>query len=307
MKFILQFPDTHGLEDDMLDEHHVGTVAQLAERVGFDALSLTDHPAPGANWLAHGGHQTVDPFVGLAFAAAATERLRLLTYLAVLPYRNPFVTAKAASTLDRLSGGRFTLGVGTGYLKTEFFALGVDFDERNELFDECLDVMAQCWTAEPFSYTGKHFDARNVVHKPRPAQQPIPVWIGGNSKLTRRRVAERAQGWMPMGGSPELAQTTRTAHIDSFDTLAAMVAEVKEAAGERAAEMDFCVMYHDEAISADVTADAEKHREAFARYEAAGFTWMVVGGRTMASDAHRDWVEGFGATYLDGRAEEARA
>jgi hypothetical protein len=66
--------------------------------------------------------------------------------------------------------------------------------------------------------------------------------------------------------------------------------------------MDFCVMYHDEGINTDVAADAEKHREAFARYEAAGFTWMVVGGRTMSTDAHRDWVEGFGASYLEGRS-----
>ena len=88
-----------------------------------------------------GGHQTLDPFVALAFAAAVTKRLRLLTYLAVVPYRNPFLLAKAAATLDRLSGGRFILGVGSGYLKTEFFALGVDFDERNALFDEALDVL----------------------------------------------------------------------------------------------------------------------------------------------------------------------
>jgi probable F420-dependent oxidoreductase len=307
VKFILQFPDTHGLEGDMLGEHHVGEVAAEAERAGFDALSLTDHPAPGANWLAHGGHQSVDPFVGLAFAAAATERIKLLTYLAVLPYRNPFVTAKAAATLDRLSGGRFVLGVGAGYLKSEFFALGVDFDERNELFDECLDVMTQCWSGEPFSYTGKHFDARNVVHKPVPAQRPIPIWIGGNSKLSRRRVAQRAQGWMPMGGSPELAQTARTLHIESFDALAAMVREVKETAGDRADELDFCVMYHDESIHSDVTADADRHREAFARYEEAGFGWLVVGGRDKPSAAHTEWVEAFGATYLDDRASEGRA
>ncbi|MFN8025608.1 MAG: LLM class flavin-dependent oxidoreductase [Acidimicrobiia bacterium] len=62
--------------------------------------------------------------------------------------------------------------MGAGYLKTEFFALGVDFDERNELFDECIDVMTQCWTGEPFSCAGKHFDARNVVHKPVPARRP---------------------------------------------------------------------------------------------------------------------------------------
>ena len=79
------------------------------------------------------------------------------------PYRNPFLLAKAAATLDRLSGGRFILGVGTGYHKAEFFALGVDFDERNDLFDEMLDVLPLAWTGEPFSYHGRHFDARDVI------------------------------------------------------------------------------------------------------------------------------------------------
>ena len=111
------------------------------EAAGFDAFALTEHPIPGANWLAHGGHQTLDPFVGLAFAAAVTERIQLLTHLSVVPYRNPFLLAKTAATLDRCSKGRFILGLGTGYHKTEFFALGVDFDERNALFDEALEVL----------------------------------------------------------------------------------------------------------------------------------------------------------------------
>src|SRR5690606_5897594 len=160
-------------------------------------------------WLAHGGHQSVDPFVALAFAAAATTRLRLLTYLAVVPYRNPFLLAKASATLDRMSGGRFVLGVGSGYHKTEFFALGVDFDERNALCDEALEVLPLAWSGEPFSYKGRHFEARDVIQLPRPTQRPIPIWIGGNSKLARRRVARSAQGWMPMGGTEELAKTTR--------------------------------------------------------------------------------------------------
>jgi len=131
----------------------------------------------------------------------ATSRLRLLTHLAVVPYRNPFLLAKSAATLDKISHGRLTLGVGTGYLKTEFFALGVDFDERNELFDEALEVLPLHWKGEPFSYEGKHFTARDVIARPRPAQDPIPIWIGGNSKLTLRRVAEKAQGAPMIAGA----------------------------------------------------------------------------------------------------------
>lgn len=299
MKFILQYPQAFGLEGDMLDAGDVGEIAAAAEAAGFDGLSLTEHPIPGANWLANGGHQSVDPFVGLAFAAAATKRIRLLTYLAVIPYRNPFLLAKASATLDRMSHGRFVLGVGSGYHKTEFFALGVDFEERNALFDEALEVLPLAWSGEPFSYKGRHFEARNVIQLPRPTQQPIPIWIGGNSKLARRRAAN-AQAWMPMGGTAELAKTTRTAHIDSHDTLRAMIAEVKDMAGERAASLDFVGQYPDPDLSKHPTRDVERHREVFARQAEAGITWTVVGASHMTPAQHRDFIAQFGATYIRG-------
>jgi probable F420-dependent oxidoreductase len=298
VKFVLHYPEISGIEDDMLDRGDVGEIAARAEAAGFDGLSFTEHPAAGVNWLTHGGHQTLDPFVALGFAAGATERLRLLTYLAVLPYRNPFLLAKTAASLDRLSGGRLTLGVGTGYHKTEFFALGVDFEERNELFDEALDVLALAWSGEPFSYTGRHFEARNVVQRPRPAQQPIPVWIGGNSRLARSRVAARGQGWMPMGGTAELAATTRTPHLESLDELAPLVAEVKEMAGDRGAGLDFVSRYFDAGLATDPGRDVERHREAFARYEEIGVTWIVVGAEHPTPEEHRAFIDSFGATYL---------
>jgi probable F420-dependent oxidoreductase len=221
-----------------------------------------------------------------------------MTYLAVLPYRNPFLLAKTAASLDRLSGGRLTLGVGTGYHKTEFFALGVDFEERNELFDEALDVLALAWSGEPFSYGGRHFEARDVVQRPRPAQQPIPVWIGGNSRLARTRVAARGQGWMPMGGTAELAATTRAPHLESLDDLAPLIAEVKEMAGERAGRLDFVSRYFDTGLAADPGRDVARHREAFARYEEIGVTWIVVGAEHPTPEEHRAFVDSFGATYL---------
>lgn len=301
MKFILQYPQVTGLDSDMLECGGVAEIAAAAEAAGFDGLSFTEHPIPGANWLTHGGHQSLDPFLALAFAAAATERLRLLTYVAVIPYRNPFLLAKAAATLDRLSHGRCTLGVGTGYHKTEFFALGVDFDERHGLFDEALDVLPLAWSGEPFSYRGRHFEARNVIQRPRPIQQPIPIWIGGNSKLSRRRVAHRAQGWMPMGGTPELAQTTRTPHIGSLDALADMIAEVKDMAADRAGELDFVGQYPDASLSADPAVDVERHRDAFVRYEKIGITWVVVGASHTTPERHLAFIEAFGATYIGTR------
>src|SRR3984893_6080807 len=176
MQFMYQYPETNGSERDLLDAGPVHEVAGTAEAAGWMGFAFTEHPVPGARWLESGGHQTLDPFVALGYAAAVTTRVRLLTYLAVVPYRNPFLLAKAAATVDKLSGGRFVLGVGTGYQKSEFHALAVDFDERNALFDEALEVLPLHWKGEPFSYKGMHFEARDVIARPKPVQNPIPIW-----------------------------------------------------------------------------------------------------------------------------------
>jgi probable F420-dependent oxidoreductase len=296
MKFIYNYPEVHGLERDLLDSGEITDVAAAVEAAGFDGFALTEHPIPGANWLDHGGHQTLDPFVGLAFAAAVTERIRLLTHLAVVPYRNPFLLAKSAATLDRCSNGRFILGIGTGYHKTEFFALGVDFDERNALFDEALDVLPKAWSGEPFDAAGLHFAARGVIQRPRPTQDPIPIWIGGNSKLSRRRVAARAQGWMPMGVPEEVARSTRSPHIGSLAELGDMIAEVKDLAGDRAGELDFCMSYSGDGLQ-HPTKDVERHRDAIGELAAIGVTWANVGSGPMAASELVEWVHAFGETY----------
>jgi alkanesulfonate monooxygenase SsuD/methylene tetrahydromethanopterin reductase-like flavin-dependent oxidoreductase (luciferase family) len=108
------------------------TLAGAFEEAGFGALTLTDHPSPSLEWLRAAGHSTFDPFAGLTFYAAVTRRIRLMTHLAVVPYRNPLLMAKSIATVDRLSGGRFTLIAGTGYLRSEFLALGRSFEDRNE-------------------------------------------------------------------------------------------------------------------------------------------------------------------------------
>jgi alkanesulfonate monooxygenase SsuD/methylene tetrahydromethanopterin reductase-like flavin-dependent oxidoreductase (luciferase family) len=146
-----QYPDLTGIKGDMLGSGPVGELARAAEEAGWDGFAFTEHPAPGLRWLKTGGHQTLDPFVALSYVAAVTSRLRLLTYLSVLPYRNPMLLAKAAASVDIVSDGRFILGAGVGYNKSEFHALGVDFDERNALFDEALDVLPRRtrWSRSP--------------------------------------------------------------------------------------------------------------------------------------------------------------
>lgn len=300
MRFIYQYPETNGTGGDMLDAGPLGEVAAAAERAGFDGFSLTEHPIPGARWLERGGHQSLDPLVALSYIAAVTTRLRLLTYLVVAPYRNPFLLAKAAATVDRLSGGRLILGVGTGYQKSEYHALGVAFDERNVLFDEALDALPLHWRGEPFSYRGTHFDARDVIARPRPVQDPIPIWIGGNAKVTRRRVAERAQGWMPLMGPPELNVTTRTPALSSLADVAKAIAELRadaDEAGRDGDAIDVVLSYLDPTITSP-TADADRHRAAFAEIAEAGATWLVVGGATRSPPETLEFLDAFGSTYL---------
>jgi probable F420-dependent oxidoreductase len=298
MQFLFAYPEMRGSEVDMLAAGPLDEVAQAVEQAGFGGLSLTEHPIPGARWLARGGHQTLDPFVGLGFAAAVTTSLRLLTHLSVAPYRNPFMLAKAAATVDKLSGGRMLLGIGAGYHKAEFYALGVDFEERNALFDEILDALPLHWKGEPFDFAGRHFNAREVIARPRPVQDPIPIWIGGNSRLSRRRAAQRARGWMPMPGGPELSATARTPQITSNDSLADMIAQVQEAAGACGRDpIDIVWTYGEPSIQQpDVNVDL--HLQAFDAFEKMGVTWIVVSAKSADVAATLDFIVAFGATYI---------
>jgi probable F420-dependent oxidoreductase len=299
VRFTFHCPEAQGPDADSLDAGSLLEIATAAERVGFDGISLSEHPAPGARWLSAGGHQTLDPLVTLGYIAGATHRIRLITNLVVAPYRNPFLLAKASATVDRLSGGRLTLGLGTGYQKTEFYALGVDMEERNNLFDEALDVLPMHWRGEPFSYAGRHFDAREVIARPRPVQNPIPIWIGGNSKLSRRRIAERAQGWMPMSGPAELSATTRTPPLGSLPELADMIAELRDAAAARGRSdlIDVTYSYPDRSI-ASPSQDADRHREALADIERVGVTWVIISSGAQEATRTLDFLQEFGATYL---------
>ena len=296
MRYIYQYPEVQGTDIEMLDAGDVAELAAAVERAGWDGFAFTEHPAPSARWLAGGGHQSIDPLVGLSHVAAVTSRIRLLTYLAVVPYRNPLLLAKAAATVDMLSKGRLILGVGTGYLKSEFFALGVDFGERNDLFDEALDVLPLHWKGEPFSYQGRHFDARDILARPKPVQDPIPIWIGGNSQRTLERVAAKAQGWMPLLGSPQLATTARTAYLASMEEVATKIRDLRQLAGSRASSLDITLSYGDHTIL-QPEVETDRHQEALSRLEATGATWIIVSGPAGSTKASLEFIESFPTIY----------
>jgi probable F420-dependent oxidoreductase len=297
VRFMYQYPETHGSQGDMLDAGPVAELAVKAEACGWSGFAFTEHPAPGSKWLESGGHQSLDPFVALGHVAAVTTRLRLLTYLTVLPYRNPNLVAKSATTVDRLCNGRFILGVGTGYMKAEFHALGVDFDQRNDLLDEALDVLPLHWSGQPFDYAGRGFNARQAIGLPKPVQQPIPIWIGGNSALTRRRVARRAQGWMPLTSVVDISATTRTPRIDSVEDLGRRIHALRGEAGDRADGIDIAVAYTDPTI-ARPDVDVERHRDALGELETIGATWIVLPAPPGVYPETSELIESFAQNYI---------
>ena len=204
MRFTIGLPTDHVAQAaEFVTGEAVMACARAAEDAGFDACFVTDHPAPDIKWLEGGGHHALDPFVALSFAAAATTCLKVQTHILVLPYRNPLLTAKSVLSLDVLSGGRVILGVAPGYLKPEFAALGVNFDERNELTDEAIDVMRRIWTDGEIEVEGRNFRTRGTTMRPPTPQRPHPpIWVGGNSTAAIRRAAERGQGWVPFPNPP---------------------------------------------------------------------------------------------------------
>jgi probable F420-dependent oxidoreductase len=282
VKFAVTHPlITHPYHPDLVTGAGVAAVAAAAEAAGFGGFGFTDHPAPTQRWLDAGGHDALDPFVALGFAAAHTTTLRLIPNIVVLAYRNPFVVAKAAATLDVLSGGRFTLAVGAGYLKGEFAALGVDHAERNDLLDEALAAVVAVWTSDDVSVEGRHFSARGVTSHPRPVAEPHPpIWIGGNGTRARQRVADRGQGWCPFPAPAALARTARTVALDTVEGLAAAIDDLRrrvEAAGRDPATIDICFSNPAGGHPASPDFDADAHLAGLATLAELGVTWVQVG------------------------------
>src|ERR1700739_57739 len=180
MRFAITPPmHTPPYKPELVTGEGIATVAAAAEAAGFHGFGFTDHPAPSQRWREAGGHDALAPFVALGFAAARTPTLSLIPNIVVLPYRTPFVVAKSGATLDLLSGGRFTLAVGVGYLKREFAALGVSYDERLEVFVEGAQVIRAIWTTDAVSFEGKHLSASGITAPPRPVSDPHPpIWVG---------------------------------------------------------------------------------------------------------------------------------
>lgn len=210
--------------DEFVTMQAVHECARAAEEAGFWSGTVTDHPVPSYRWLDNGGHYAQDPFVMLSMVAAVTTKLRVQTNILVLPYRNPFITARAVSSLDVFSNGRVILGLGAGYLKPEYKALGVDFDSRNDIMDEYMRAMKVAWTGEDFAFEGSGYTAVGNRVRPAPLQKPHPpLLVGGNSKRALRRTVELGDAWHPFIVPKMVTDTARTANISDDEDIVAAI------------------------------------------------------------------------------------
>ena len=195
----------------------VRTVAITAERLGFSTIWAPEHIVLLDQYVSKYPYSTgkfprptdipiADPLTTLAYAAACTSKIRLATGICLVPEHNPLVLAKTAATLDRLSGGRFILGAGVGWLAEEFEALGISFERRGARTREYVDVMRKLWTERRSSHQGQFAKFTDVLSYPKPvSSKGIPVWFGGESNPALRRVAEYGDGWIGFNLLPDQA------------------------------------------------------------------------------------------------------
>jgi len=262
MRFAIDIPNFGAFADP----HLTAEVARDAEAAGWDAVWVWDHT------LRDRGVPYADPWILLAAIALATTRVRLGPMVTPLPRRRPWSVAREAVTLDHLSGGRFTLGIGLGNPPREFSAVGEEADPkiRAAKLDEGLAIVAQCWTGETFSFHGQHYRLDDVEFLPRPLQQPrIPVWLAATWPIRAPfRRAARWDGVWPLRRNPD-GITMTLAPEDVRDVLET-VAQDRAAAGRPVTD-PFDVLVH-----GTTPADDPAEAAAISRpYAEAGATWWT--------------------------------
>lgn len=202
MKFTIKIPGLslypgtakHWWENASGDD--IRTVARRAEQLGFEYFSVSEHIVLNREWSTEMGPRWAHSLSAAGVLLGATERVKVVCLL-VLPYHHPLELAKAVATLDYLSGGRIIVQALVGYNDWEFDALGVPFDSRGAMTDEYLDVMRELWTQDAPRYHGKFVTVEpDYVMEPRPRGH-VPIWLGGRTRATIRRLARIGDGWIP--------------------------------------------------------------------------------------------------------------
>ena len=212
---------------------NLATIAQRAEALGFDSIALGDHilvpksidsdypyTEDGA-FPGSASGQAMEQITALAYMAGCTSSIRLATSVLIVPHRNPLVAAKALATLDVLSGGRLIVGVGVGWCREEFEAVGCEpFDERGAVTDEYIRAFKELWTSDDPTFEGQYVSFSDIWFLPKPVQKPHPpFWVGGESRPAIRRAATLCDGWYPIGNNPAFPVGTPEALENSIGRL----------------------------------------------------------------------------------------
>ena len=200
----------------------LGIIARKGEEFGFDTLLTGDHIlvpknissvypyTEGGEFPGSGSGESMEQITLLSYIAGQTSKIRLVTRVLIVPHRNPLIAAKSLATLDLLSEGRLVVGVGVGWMREEFQALGLPpFEERGAVTDEYIRAFKVLWTEDDPHFQGKYISFDDISFLPKPVQKPHPpIWVGGESRPALRRTAELADGWYPLGSNPTFPMGT---------------------------------------------------------------------------------------------------
>ncbi len=276
----------YGLQLGSLNPSAWVAVTEEADRLGFESVWMPEHLVLPVDLggSPHAGREhppipadvpVFDAMVHLAFLAARTERIRFATHVFNIGLRHPFVTARAAATLDVLSGGRFDFGIGASWLEGEWDAVGLDFATRGARVDEAIGVCRRLWSEPVVEHHGRFFDFGPVMFEPKPTQQPgPPIHVGGDGAAAFRRVATVGDGWVPMN--------------HTLDRMAGSLARIAELRADAGRDPGFEVT-----MSGVVDDDA-----AIERYAAAGVTRVLVRPWQRTSGA-LDAISDFSERFID--------
>lgn len=262
-------------------------LATTAEELGYESIWTVEHVVVPADYESAYPYSPTgrmpgtedapipDPLVWLAYVAAHTSRIRLATGILILPQRNPVVLSKEVATLDVLSGGRVTLGVGIGWLREEFDAIGVPFDARAAITDEYIEALRSLWTEVEPTFSGEHVSFSRARMHPKPPQGRVPIVIGGHTKAAARRAGRLGDGFFPgRAGGDEV--------LELFDLARAAAKD----AGRDPDALEF-------------TCGALPDVDAIKRLEDAGVARVVVPGFGGSAEQYKQLLGGFADNIMN--------
>lgn len=258
---VTRLPGAHAEWEASAGIAEITHACQEAERLGYDFVTCSEHIAVPAEVAAERGSTYWDPLATLAAVATVTERIRLATFVLVLPYHHPLEIAKRYGTLDTLSGGRLVLGVGVGSLEAEFDLLEAPWADRGARTDDAIRALrAALGVTEP-SYVGSHFSFDGMIVDPCAVQESVPIWVGGRTGRSLRRAITLADGWAPFG--------LRSTELDEMLAAAADT----EAWAARDQPLDV-ILQNDRPF--DPGGEPERVAEQLAKYDALGATGLAA-------------------------------